>query len=125
MKKTAFFLLLASIAVFGSSCATILTSSNQTVKMVTDPPGATVEVNGTSRGTTPVDLTLKKGFKGETLVLKMVGYENRTIQPTVTFNPIAVLNLFGMIGWAIDAATGAMMKYDPMNYEVKLDKTKQ
>lgn len=66
-----------------------------------------------------------EGFKSKTLVLKMARYKTRSIQPTVTFNPVALHNLSGMIGWAVDTATGAMMKYDPVNYKVKMDKAKQ
>jgi len=29
-----------------------------------------------------------------------------------------------LIGWGVDAATGAMMKYNPKVYEIQLDKKK-
>lgn len=35
------------------------------------------------------------------------------------------MNLLGLIGWGIDTATGAMMKYDPKVYEMKLEPSKE
>ncbi|WP_230383937.1 hypothetical protein [Pedobacter endophyticus] len=75
-------------------------------------------------GKTPMAVSLKKGFTGQTLTLKLDGYETKTMQPTTTFNAVAVLNFFGLLGWGIDAATGAMMKYDPKVYEFTLDAKK-
>lgn len=107
-----------------SSCATIFTGSKQTVQINSMPPSADIEVDGIKVGVTPMAVPLKKGFTGQTLSLKLDGYETKTFQPVTTFNPVAVLNLFGLIGWAVDAATGAMMKYDPKVYDVKLDQKK-
>lgn len=89
------------------------------------PPGADIEVDGISAGVTPAAVRLKKGFTAQTVSLKKEGYEPKFIQPATTFNPVAVLNLFGIIGWAVDAATGAMMKYDPKVIDVKLTPSKE
>ncbi|RZL19736.1 PEGA domain-containing protein [Pedobacter sp. Leaf250] len=107
-----------------SSCATIFTGTKQTVNIKTDPPAADIEVDGIKVGVTPMDVTLKKGFTGQTVSLKLLGYEAKTFQPTTTFNPVSVLNIIGLLGFPIDAATGAMMKYDPKVYEFKLDPKK-
>ena len=53
------------------------------------------------------------------------GFETKKFQPETSFNPVSVLNLFGLLGWAVDAATGAMMKYNPKVYEIKLEKKAQ
>lgn len=124
MKKFLLFFILFSSLIL-SSCATIFTGTKQTVLIKSVPPDANVEVDGIDRGVTPVAVELKKGFDGQTVTLKKAGYETKIFQPETTFNPVSILNLFGLIGWAIDAATGAMMKYDPKSYEIKLETASQ
>jgi len=114
-----------SVTLLFSSCATIFTGSKQTVQINSIPPGADIEVDGLSSGVTPAPVRLKKGFTGQTVMLKKAGFETKTFQPVTAFNPVAILNLLGLIGWGIDAATGAMMKYDPKVYEMKLEPSKE
>ena len=38
------------------------------------------------------------------------------------FNGIAILNLFSILGWGIDFATGALNKFDTKGYDITLDK---
>lgn len=124
MKKTIYYAFITTLTLSISSCATIFTGTKQTVQINSVPSAADVEVNGISRGQTPVALRLKKGFTGETVTIKKEGYDTKIFQPETTFNAVSVLNLFGLIGWGVDAATGAMMKYDPKAYEIKLEPTK-
>lgn len=108
-----------------TSCATVFTGSKQTVQINTYPEGAKVEVNGIERGVTPIALQLKKGFNGQTVTLKKEGYSIKIFQPETVFNGVSIINLTNVIGWGIDAATGAMMKYDPKVYELTLDKKEE
>ena len=112
-------IIISSLAM--QSCATIFTGSKQSIQIGSIPAGAKIQVDGIDRGTTPSVVKLKKGFDGQMVTLKKEGYETKTFQPETTFNPVSVLNLFGILGWAIDAASGAMMKYDPTSYEINLD----
>ncbi|KQR69791.1 PEGA domain-containing protein [Pedobacter sp. Leaf176] len=123
MKKI-FNIFAISATLMLSSCATVFTGTKQTVNIKTDPPAADIEVDGIKVGVTPMDVTLKKGFTGQTVSLKLNGYETKTFQPATTFNPVTVLNVIGILGFPIDAATGAMMKYDPKVYEIKLEQKK-
>jgi len=107
-----------------SSCATIFTGTTQTVQINSNPPAAAIEVDGVKTGVTPMAVPLKKGFTGQTISLKLDGYETKTFQPQTTFNPVAILNVIGVFGFAIDAATGAIMKYDPKVYEFTLEPKK-
>lgn len=122
MKKLSVLLLAGTLLT--TSCATIFTGSKQTVQIKSFPEGATIEVDGIERGVTPAPVKLKKGFSGQYVVLKKEGYETKTFQPETTFNAVSILNLFGILGWGIDAATGAMMKYDPKFYEITLEPVK-
>jgi hypothetical protein len=55
--------------------------------------------------------------------LQSKGYETKTFQPQTTMNPVSVLNLFNLLFWGVDAASGALWKYDPNYYDVKLDRS--
>lgn len=123
MKKV-FTVVAVSATLMFSSCATIFTGTRQNVQINTSPPAADIEVDGLKVGVTPMAVSLKKGFTGQTVSLKLEGYETKMFQPTTDFNAVAVLNFIGLIGWGVDAATGAMMKYNPKVYEIQLDKKK-
>ena len=51
-------------------------------------------------------------------------YENKVVGLDSKFNSVSILNLFGLLGWGIDAATGSLKKYDTKVYEIKLDEKK-
>ena len=123
MKKV-FTVVAVSATLMFSSCATIFTGTRQNVQINTSPPAADIEVDGLKVGVTPMAVSLKKGFTGQTVSLKLEGYETKMFQPTTDFNAVAVLNFIGLIGWGVDAATGAMMKYNPKVYEIQLEKKK-
>ena len=123
MKKV-FNLVALSATLLFSSCATVFTGTKQTVQINSSPPAADIEVDGVKVGVTPMAVPLKKGFTGQTVSLKLNGYETKTFQPAVTFNPVAILNLLGVVGFVVDAATGAIMKYDPKVYDYKFEPKK-
>ncbi len=122
-KATLLLLIICSHILF-SSCATIFTGSRQNVTIDSDVPDTRVEVGGMYQGTTPTSVRLKKGFTGETVVLKKEGYVNKIIQPPTEFNPVSIINLFNILFWAIDIATGAVMKYSPDYIQVMMEPVK-
>ncbi|WP_131537621.1 PEGA domain-containing protein [Pedobacter nototheniae] len=124
MKKVFTVVALGATLLF-SSCATVFTGTKQTVQINSTPPAADIEVDGVKVGVTPMAVSLKKGFTPQTVSLKMNGYETRTFRPETTFNPVGIVNILFVLGFAVDAVTGAMMKYDPIVYEVKLEPQKQ
>ena len=106
---------------FLTSCATLFTGTKQTVQINSYPSGAKVQVDGIDRGKTPAVIKLKKGNDGQVVTLKKDEYETRTFQPETTFNTVSVLNFFSLLGWGIDAVSGALWKYDPKFYEIELE----
>jgi hypothetical protein len=125
MKQKAILLLIViSSQIIFTSCATVFTGSRQNVTIDSDVPDTRVEVGGMYQGTTPTSVRLKKGFTGETVVLKKEGYEHKVIQPPTEFNPVSIINLFNVLFWAIDVATGAVMKYSPDYIQVKMEPKK-
>lgn len=104
-----------------TSCATLFTGTKSKVLISSVPPGAKIIVNGEQKGTTPATVKLKRSvFDVTTITLKLDGYENNTFEPETTFQPVTVLNLVDPVGWAIDIATGAIVKFSPKNYEIEL-----
>ncbi|WP_099372314.1 PEGA domain-containing protein [Sphingobacterium sp. 1.A.5] len=118
--KTKISIALASILLLTTSCATVFTRSKQSVLIKSNPSGALIEINGVEQGTTPANIELKKGFSGQIITLTKEGFKSHTFTPATTFNPVSVVNLLFLPGFIIDAATGAMMKYDPIFYEINL-----
>jgi len=122
MKNLTLLSLIASVVFALSGCASIFTGTRQTIQVNSIPSGANVSVGGLDRGLTPLPVVLKKGSCGEPVTLSLPGYQQKTFQPQTAFNPVAILNLWGILGWGIDAATGALWKYDPTLYNVQLQK---
>ena len=117
--KTVSILLVFSILL--SSCATIFTGTSDTLVINSQPEGARVLINGIEQGRTPATISVKRKL-GETIVdLRLDGYENRTFVLGQEFNGVSVINLLCVLCWGIDAATGAMKKYNPKGYEMTLD----
>ncbi|WP_443936756.1 PEGA domain-containing protein [Pedobacter sp. MW01-1-1] len=123
MKKV-FLAVAFSATVLLSSCATVFTGTTQTVQVNSNPPKADIEVDGVKVGVTPMAVPLKKGFNGQTVSLKLEGYETKTFTPKVTFNAVSVVNLLIPVGFIVDAATGSMMKYNPVVIEHQLEPQK-
>ena len=122
VKKLYFIPFIALVAVIFTGCASIFTGTTQSIQVNSIPSGANVSVAGLNRGQTPLPVVLKKGSNGEPITLTLSGYQQNTFQPQTAFNPVTILNLWGILGWGIDAATGAMWKYDPTFYNVQLQK---
>jgi len=121
--KTSFLFPFVALATLSfSGCASIFTGTTQSVQVNSVPSGANVSVGGIDRGQTPLPMVLKKGSSGECITLMLPGYQEKTFQPQTNFNPVAILNLLSILGWGIDAATGALWKYDPTFYNIQLQK---
>ena len=104
-----------------TSCATLFTGTKSKVLFTSVPPGAKIIVNGVEKGVTPTTLKLKRSlFDVTTVTLKLAGYSDKVFEPETTFQPVTILNLANPLGWAIDVATGAIIKYSPANYNIQL-----
>ena len=115
-------LLVVSILLF-SSCATIFTGTKDRLHFDSTPQGATVYIDGLEMCKTPCDLVVKRDINGKEVELKLDGYRTRIIQLDQAFNVVSVINLGNILGWAIDLATGSVMKYDRKVYDISLEKT--
>ncbi len=131
MKRTAVRSTTAAVLLLSmslSGCATIFTGTRQNVQFQTNPSGATVLIDGLEQGRTPLTLPLRKpGFSGTTVTFRMQGYEDRTIVLDTSFNLATLGNVLllpiwalGLVGFGVDAVTGAMFNYERTSYNVDL-----
>ena len=103
-----------------TSCATILSGGKKMVRVDTkDVTGATVLVNGLEKGQTPMSLKVRAD---DMITLGKEGYREKTVTVDSKFNSIAILNLFSILGWGIDAITDSLKIPDTRVYTVTLEK---
>lgn len=93
-------------------CATMFTGSVQPMTVSSQPPGARVFIDGAYTGVTPMTLMLKTE-RDHTVALQREGYRDTISPVSREFNPVAVLNLFSVVCWVVDIATGALWRFPP------------
>jgi len=121
MKKI-MLLTLATAGLMLSSCATILTGSNDEITFNSNPNGAKILINGAEVGKTPAVVSVKRpGNKTTNVTFRLKGYEDRTFALQSTFNIASCCNGSNLLGWGIDFVTGALFKYDKTNYSMDLE----
>jgi hypothetical protein len=125
------------------SCATIAHGRWQQVPIQTDPPGATVVVDGTPAGVTPMVLRVPRRHRGVDVRLERVGYRpvSITLTPDLSAWVAGDLGLGASqalnqgvknseqqaiaggvmlgLGLGVDVATGAAFTYDPLRVSLK------
>lgn len=112
--------LLLVVLLFMSSCASILTGTKDTIRFDSKPQGATIYIDGLEVCKTPCVTKVKRSLSEKLVEIKLENFETRVIALDRTFNAVSVLNMFGLIGWGIDAATGSLMRYDRKGYDIEL-----
>ena len=99
MKKH-FILLMMAIPVLGlSSCMSIFSSTQQ-----------------------PTTFRLKKKLSDRTVIAKKEGYKNTPFVIESAFNAKALWNILFWPGFLIDLGTGKINKYDPVIYNIEMEK---
>lgn len=107
--------LLLAVTFLFSGCATIINSSRQDVVIRSVPPGASVFVNDSLYGRTPMTMHMKRKLKTRTVKLSMDGYDNyddillRKLDGWFFGNIL----IGGLIGMGIDALSGGMYRITP------------
>ncbi len=113
MTRLVFSLALVCCTVLASTgCATILAGADQTVSIESYPPGARVSV-GHHTGITPVTFHVPKGKDYAVRISQ--GPDERVVPLNRALDPLTLLNIIPPLwpGFIVDAATGALTKYEP------------
>ena len=112
---------LACVVVLASGCATITKGTTQTVTVNTEPAGAvcTLTRNSTPLAVvnpTPGSVSVGKGAGAVSVVCKKETYLDAAGTMSSQFQAMTFGNILfgGLIGVAVDAASGAMHEYPPM-----------
>lgn len=121
MKKLSFVLSLCATLTL-ASCSTILCGSKKKVTFESNIPveSATLTIDGRQYAnvTFPFVAKVKRGFNDTVVKAEAEGYETASLIIEKQFNAVSVINLLDVLGWGIDAATGAMMKPEFDYYQI-------
>lgn len=120
MKKN--ILVVSIISLLMTSCATIFTGTKDRITFNSTPAGATIYKDGVEQCKTPCTIRVKRSISDTDIEYKLDGYETRLISLDKEFNIVSVINLGNLLGWGIDALSGAVMKYDKKVYDITLSK---
>jgi len=115
------FLILLLLGIL-PGCATIVKGTTQSIPVASDPSRADVWVDGNLRGRTPVDLELKRK-RNHLVTIEKAGHQSKSV-PVVKDVGGAVwgnILLGGLIGWGVDATSGAQNNLNPKSISVKLE----
>ncbi|MDD2284171.1 MAG: PEGA domain-containing protein [Paludibacter sp.] len=113
--------LLVTIMLFMTSCATLFTGTKDRITFNTNPSGATIYIDGVEQCKTPCTMKVKRNIGDTDVEFKLDGYETKLITLSKEFNVVSVINLGNLLGWGIDAISGAVMKYDRKTYDITLE----
>jgi len=115
--------LVAAVVTLASvtGCATVVNGTTQKIPVASDPPAADVIVDGALVGQTPTSVVLKRNTDHLVTVQK-AGYEPRTTPVVKDVGGAVWGNVLagGVIGWGVDAASGAQYKLVPSTVSVAL-----
>jgi len=113
------------ISVFGSGCATIIHGTTQNIPVSSVPTGAKVTVDQSTAYTTPTVLDLPRK-ENHTIQVSLEGYNTEviTLQSVISGAVMGNLLLGGLIGWGVDAASGAQNRLVPESVHITLQPIK-
>lgn len=124
IKNYIFLVLIVSLISMCSGCASIINGTTQEVPVTVDPINATVSAVGgkiTIVDEAPCTLKLKRKHN-QILTISAPGYKPQTVELRSVLSGAVAGNILagGLIGWGVDAATGADSRLVPETVEVIL-----
>jgi PEGA domain len=104
-----------------AGCATVINGTTQTIPIASDPPAADVIVDGSTAGQTPTKVVLKRNAD-HLVTLQKAGYEPTTLPIVKDVGGTVWGNVLvgGLVGWGVDATSGAQYKLVPSTVSVTL-----
>lgn len=112
---------LSPLLLFAGGCASIVKGTTQAIPVSSDPAGADVKIDGNKIGQTPVSVEAKR--KTDHLItIEMPGYQVESIAVTRNVGGAVYGNILagGLVGWGVDAMSGAQYNLSPATISVKL-----
>jgi hypothetical protein len=104
-----------------SGCATVVKGTTQVIPINSDPTGAEVLVNNNMLGITPTEIKLKRKNDHQVIIRKE-GYSTVTMPVLKSVGGAVWGNVLagGLIGWGVDATSGAQYNLSPETIFVTL-----
>ena len=105
-----------------TGCATIVSGTTQKISVTTQPSGAVAKVDNNQSSNTPAVFTLERK-NDHTIEVMKEGYKTTRVIIQRTFNGAAAGNLLigGIVGGAIDMASGSSNKLIPERVDLVLE----
>jgi hypothetical protein len=109
-------------AACSTGCATILKGSNQSIPVSSDPTSADVLVDGTMVGQTPMSIPMKRKID-HLVTIQKTGFQPKSVAVVRNVGGAVWGNIVagGLIGWGVDASTGAQYNLVPVTISLRLD----
>lgn len=113
--------LAVAVAVGCTGCASMFTGTKQHIPISSNPPGASVTINGEPKGRTPISVDLTR-TQYHSINLELDGYEPYCIQSTKGLNWVIFWNFFSpfYVGFIVDFADGAYAQIEPKEVSATL-----
>lgn len=115
-----------------TSCATVFCGSKAKVTFDSDiAEKATLTIDGRKHTnvTFPYTTKIKRGFDETLVTAETANYTAEPIIINKNFNAVSVINLLDILGWGIDAATGAItkpeFKFYQIDFQPKVEKSEK
>lgn len=124
MKKIIMVCLFLSICCSITSCASIIHGRRQNVTITSTPSGAII-ADGRGTWTTPATIPFERK-QAHLITISKPGYESQSVQLHRTLSAAVAANLLNplpggaLIGWGVDAITGAQYELVPEVINVDL-----
>lgn len=115
MRRVMTIAILVAFALLLMGCATLFAPGPDLVPLTTQPPGATVKLDGVEVGKTPCIVPVARSSEG-VFVFELAGFERATVDLDKVVNGAAVFNLLGgyltiPVFFMIDFLAGNLGKY--------------
>ena len=108
--------------ILASGCATIVKGTTQQIPITSDPLAADIVVDGNLVGQTPTSVSLKRK-NDHLLTIQKAGYQPKAVAVVRNVGGAVWGNIIagGLIGWGVDAVSGAQYNLVPVTVSVKLE----
>lgn len=119
------FVMCGVILLSTTSCASIFCGTKAKVTFDCNvKEGVSLTIDGIKHHNVdfPFTTKVKRGFDDTIVKAEAESYKTETLIIDKKFNPVSIINLCDVLGWGIDAATGAITKPDSNYYQIELKK---
>lgn len=120
--------ILLGVAFLTTSCSTIFCGSKAKVTFdsnIKEPVTLTIDGRKYNDVTMPYTTKIARGFSETIVKAEAESYKTETLVIDKKFNAVSIINLTDILGWGIDAATGALMKPEYKFYQIEFKKDTQ